>query len=405
MLFGKLSPAAVREVCLLNEYAIMHVGCGAEYGGGSTYVLLLMKALREHGWKVCFASTPGLTLDAVEAAGYPVFPVPAMQREIRPWSDLRALVQLVRIIRQIRPAVVHTHTSKGGFLGRLAARMAGVPVIIHTVHGFAFHEGISKGRKLLYLNLERAAARWCDRIISVNNEDRLQALSCGIAGPDKIVTIYNGIDTTPFDRYYDRNEIRREFGAGDSNVLVGMVARLAPSKAPLDFILAAHYVLDYRNDVKFVLVGDGPLRKEIEKAVRELDRTGAVFVIGHRTDVPALLSAMDIFVMTTLWEGLPIAVLEAMAMRKPVVATDVRGPREVVRHGETGYLVPPKSPIAVGKAVLELIDRVDQAKEMGLKGRRLVEEVFNISTMTERTINVYEETLMRKKLDMAADSG
>jgi glycosyltransferase involved in cell wall biosynthesis len=379
----------------MNRFRVLQIGCGSEYGGGSTYLLTLMQAIRDQGSETHFAGTPGLTLAAAEDSGFTVFPVPAMRREIRPWNDFVALLQLIRIIRAGRYDLVHTHTSKGGFLGRLAARATGVPAV-HTIHGFAFHNESSRLARLFYTRLEKTAARWSDLLISVNNEDRLEAVNTGIVRSEKIITICNGIDTSPFNRSFDRFKKRRELGIGNEELLVGTVARLAPQKAPLDFVAAALHLLSRRPDTKFIMVGDGPLRNLVETFIRKSRQADRILVCGHRTDVPELLAAMDIFVLTSLWEGMPISILEAMAMAKPVVATDIKGSREVVRDGETGYLVPPRDPVAVGEAVLRMAGRAEAAKVMGGNGRRLVEEVFNARRMTAETINVYLQLLTRR---------
>lgn len=382
----------------MGRYRVLHIGSGTEYGGGTTYVLMLMKAIIEHGGEVHFACTPGLTLEAVRSSGYQVFQIPSLQREIRPVADLLALCQLLRVIRKGKYNLVHTHTSKGGFLGRIAARMAGVPVVFHTVHGFAFHDRSSKFSYFLYLFLERFAARFCDKMISVNSEDRMAAVSSGVASHEKIITIYNGINCESFDCSCNGIKIRKELGVGEKDDLVGMVARMAPSKAPLDFVRAAEYVCARRKNVKFVLVGGGPQRAETEHLIRELGLTENIILTGYRTDVPEILAAMDIFILTTLWEGLPIALLEAMAMRKPVVATNVRGPREVIQHRETGLLVPPGDPTAAGEAILWLLIHKEEAKKMGSRGRILVEEVFNAKVMTRKTLAVYEELLKAREI-------
>lgn len=372
---------------------ILQIGSGAEYGGGSTYLLTLMDAIRNHGGEAHFACTPGLTLEAVNRADYRAFPVPAMQREINPYRDLRAILQLIKIIRRGKYELVHTHTSKGGFLGRLAAKTAGVPVVFHTVHGFAFHEQSSRVSQKLYVTLEKIAACCCHRIISVNHEDRLKAIELGITSLGKIITIQNGINTAPFDKVFDRLQVRKKLAVKEDEFLVGTVARLAPQKAPLDFVHAAAHVCSQRQDVKFIMVGDGPLHEQTEQLVDKLNLGDRIILAGYRTDIPELLSAMDVFVLTSLWEGLPISLLEAMAMRKPVVATDIKGSREVVSNGETGWLVPPRDPVATGDRIIQILSRWDEAHHMGSRGRELVDQVFNASIMTEKTLAAYNELL------------
>lgn len=378
---------------------ILQIGSGAEYGGATTYILMLLQALREQGWEVDYAGTPGKTLEVIRQAGYTVYPIPALQREIRPWRDFRALSQLRQVLRQQQYQVVHTHTSKGGILGRLAAKMAGIPAILHTVHGFAFHELSSPFQRLLYVRLEKTAAHWCDRLITVNEEDRLQALKYGIAKPEDIITVYNGIDTQPFDQallQVEQSSHEHSLVEPGSGLLVGMVARLAPSKAPLDFIHAASLVLSQRQDVKFVLVGDGPLQSQLEYEVNRLGLGDNILFTGFRQDVPQLLAAMDVFVLTTLWEGLPISLLEAMSMAKPVVATRVRGPREVVQHGVSGYLVPPGDPLAVSEAILSLLENKELRLQMGKAGRLLVDSKFHKASMLNHTLEVYSDLLKSK---------
>ncbi|HEX3031852.1 MAG TPA: glycosyltransferase family 4 protein [Bacillota bacterium] len=370
---------------------ILQIGSGAEYGGATTYLLMLLEALKEQGWEVDYAGTPGKTLQVVRDSGYRVFPIPALQREIRPLKDWLALRQLRQVLRQEHYQVVHTHTSKGGFLGRLAARQEGIPAILHTVHGFAFHELSSTFQRKLYVRLEKTAARWCDRLITVNEEDRQQALKYHISDPDSVTTVYNGIDTRPFDGVAP--------SPGEKPcLLVGMVARLAPSKAPLDFVRAAALVLNHRQDVKFLLIGDGPLQSELEFEVSLLGLRDRILFTGFREDVPNLLADLDVFVLTTLWEGLPISLLEAMAMAKPVVSTRVRGPREVVEHGVSGYLVPPGDTLAMSEAILELLENPALCFRMGQAGRRLIDSRFHRSAMLNHTLQVYREVLKAKNI-------
>ncbi|MBC8235033.1 glycosyltransferase family 4 protein, partial [bacterium] len=262
----------------------------------------------------------GQLVDVLRKHQIKVLFIPELRRQINPYYDLIAFIKLYRLFKTQKYDVVHTHSSKPGFLGRLAAKTAKTKAIVHTVQGFAFHEFSSRISTVVFTFLEKIAALVSDIIISVNEYDRRIAIERRIVKRDKIITIPNGICLEEFTINIDVEDKKRQLGIAPNKKVVGMVARLWAQKAPQVFIKAAAYVLERRKDVVFLLVGDGELKSELELLVGELGIEKDVLFTGWRTDVPQILEILDIFLLTSLWEGLPITILEAMVKRKPVVA-------------------------------------------------------------------------------------
>lgn len=324
--------------------------------------------------------------------------LPELKREINPLFDIFAFIKLFKLIKENRFSLVHTHSSKSGFIGRLAARAAGAKCVVHTVQGFAFHDYSSKLATLIIGLMERMAGLVTDRIIFVNQYDRKIALKMKLAAAEKTVTIPNGIDLSQFSPDGTMPVPSDLVGIEKSGGIVGMVARLWEQKSPQDFIRSIPFVVNVILDAKFLVIGDGHLKAELERLSRQLKVSDNVFFLGWRQDVKALLKMLDVFVLTSLWEGLSVSILEAMASGKPVVATNIKGNNELVVDGETGYLVPPKRPEQVGERVLNLLMNRTLAQKMGLKGYQRVKENFSIQN-TVGKINQLYDTLLVKNLN------
>jgi glycosyltransferase involved in cell wall biosynthesis len=308
-----------------------------------------------------------LDTEALAIAGARVELFDWLRHEISPWHDALAIVRLARHFRRRRVALVHTHSSKAGIVGRWAAVAARVPRVVHTVHGWSFNPTQPARVRRFYRALERATARVTDRIVVVAEGDRARGLAAGIGRPEQYALVRSGIDVLAFAApARARDAVRRELGAGDDTLLVGTLSCLKPQKAPEDFVRAAvaAHALEPRS--RFVLAGDGPLRAETAARIDELGASSFVRLLGWRRDVVDLLHAFDVFLLTSRFEGLPRAVLQAMAAGVPVVATAVDGTPEVVEHERTGLLVPAADPEAAAAAVVRL------AREPGL-ARRCVE--------------------------------
>ncbi|MBC8075797.1 MAG: glycosyltransferase, partial [Chloroflexales bacterium] len=256
-----------------------------------------------------------------------VYLIPPLIKPIAPWHDLAALRALVALIRQERYAIVHTHSSKAGVLGRIAARLAGVPLVIHTVHGLPWSQHTPAPLRLVYQRIEAYLARHSQHLITVAESNRQELIACGVAGPAQVTTIYSGIDCAPPQPPLDRAALCHTLGLDPHKPIVGSVARLSPQKAPLDLLRAIKLVQAQIPGAQCVLVGDGPLRQQVEAAARGM---GRVLLLGSRDDVAALLPLFDVFALASHWEGLGRAVSEALLAGLPAAVTAVNGVPELV---------------------------------------------------------------------------
>lgn len=327
------------------------------------------------------------------AAGVEVVVVPPLVRAIDPWRDLAAVVWLVRHFRERRPHVVHTHSSKAGILGRLAAVVAGVPVVVHSVHGWSFHDHMSNPSLWLVSLVERVAAELTDVLVIEARTDLRKGLDRGIGHEGKYRLIRNGIDLERFlDDVIDRSQARRSLGLPDDVPVVGTVGRLAEQKAPFAMVDAMAELLREHPEARFVWVGDGPLRHETEDRARSLGIDDSFILAGVRRDIPRVLRAFDVFALSSLWEGLPRTVTEAMASEVPVVATQVDGLTDAVTPGENGLLVPPADPGALAESIDAVLASPALAHKLRAGGRKRALE-FDRREMLRRIAAVYRESV------------
>lgn len=319
--------------------------------------------------------------------------LPSLVRQPAPRRDLATALKLWRLFERERPAIVHTHSSKAGIVGRLAARWARVPVIVHTVHGWGFHARTPALRRATYVRLERLAARWTARLVVVSTQDREKGLREGIGSRAQYVLIRSGIDLAPYrDARRHRAATRASLGIPPTACVLGAVTRLSPQKDPLTLVRAAAEVLRRLPDAYLVLVGDGPLRAELERLAAALGVLGRVRLTGIRRDVPALMGAFDVFVLTSLWEGLPRVIPQAMAAEVPIVATGVDGIAEAVEDGVTGRLAPPGSPALLAERVLDVVTAPDRGRALAARASARTSE-FELGAMLGALDGLYRELL------------
>jgi glycosyltransferase involved in cell wall biosynthesis len=316
--------------------------------------------------------------------------VPSLRNHISPIVNVKAVADIRRIMVQGNYDIVHTHSSVAGVVGRLAARIAGVPVVIHHVHGWGLREGMSSWTRMLYLTLERLCARFTDRMIVVSRPDIHKGLAHRIGREDKFALIYNGIALEKYRQPADDQQMRSDLGLDPDCKLVGMIGRLDEQKNPLDLIQAAAIVAKSYSEVQFLIVGGGSLRPECERLINELNLKEKVFLLGYRNDVARILSILTMTAMSSLWEGLPIAFLESMSAGKPIVANDVDGAREVVIDGETGFLVPRHQPSKMAERILHLLNNEKQCSEMGHIAQQR-SDYFSAERMVGRIESLYRE--------------
>lgn len=325
------------------------------------------------------------------AGGLPVLQVNALARSIHPWNDYRAFKQLQRAIADFKPDVVHTHSAKGGFLGR-AASWGRVPVVVHTVHGAPFHSFQNGLSRNLFIFLERWAAKRCHHMISVADAMTELMVGAGVASREKFTTIYSGMDVEPFmNCHLHRQAARSEFQFKESDVVVGKIARLFHLKGHEYLIDAARRVVDRNPQVHFLLVGDGVLRDALEDRIGRLKLRDNFHFVGlvPPEKVPYYLSCMDMLAHTSLREGLARTLPQALIAGKPVISYDIDGAREVAIPGETGYLLPPKSVEELAEAILELSADPRLRQRLGQGGAVRFTERFRHQTMTAQIRELY----------------
>lgn len=357
----------------------------SDWGGAQAYVFALSLGFRDV-FDVTVACAPGGPLvPRLRAEGIRVVEIPSLVHPPHPLADLTTLLRLVRWMRRERFAIVHCHSTKAGLLGRLAARMAGVPEIVFTAHGWPFVGWWHPLVRRVVMLAERAAAYMSTAIICVSDQDRRWALQMGIGTADKIFVIHNGVDPRLWMPH--PTDGRPEADGGGCRVV--SVGRLTDLKDPVTLLRAWQRIPEPH---RLILVGDGHLRPHLEAMVRD-GMSGRVTMLGARDDVPALLRAADIFVLASRWEGLPLAVLEAMMSRLPVVATTVGGVVEEVVDGETGLLVPPQNPEALASALARLLDDPALRRRMGEAGQARAREHFTEARMLKETAELYGRVL------------
>ncbi|MGH8069237.1 MAG: glycosyltransferase family 4 protein [Candidatus Entotheonellia bacterium] len=312
--------------------------------------------------------------------------------------ELKALVRLYHVIRRERPHIVHTHTAKAGFIGRLAARLAHVPVIIHTFHGHVLHGYYSSLKTHLLRRMERGLAYLTDCIIAVSEGVKQDLVAYGVAAAEKIQVVPLGLELEPFfNGHEEKGVFRRECHLNGVQRLVGIVGRLFPIKNHRLFLDAAALVAQQEPAAHFVIVGDGVLRSDIERHARSLGLADRVIFTGWRRDLPHIYNDLDVLAVTSNNEGTPVSAIEAMAAGCPVVATKVGGLPDLIREGETGYLVPPGDARAVATALLRVLHQPGMARRMGETGRMAVRERFSAQRLITDMEQLYLGLLERKR--------
>ncbi|MCK5379367.1 MAG: glycosyltransferase family 4 protein, partial [Acidobacteria bacterium] len=345
---------------------VLHIITRLELGGAQRNTLFTAGNLDRSQFSVGLAWGPGDELDseAMEIEDLERFEISALIRPIAPRMDLRALRELRRAISSFSPDIVHTHSSKAGILGRRAAHLEKIPVVIHSIHGWGFTPLQSPVKRRLLVAAERWVAPWTDHFIAVSQANIDQGRALGLLGDDTSL-IRSGIDLSPFRQLPDPVPVRRRLDIPDGVPVVTQIGNLKSQKAPLDFVRVAAIVASTNPEVHFVMAGDGPLRAQVEDLAGELEIADRLHLPGWWHDVPGLLAATDVAVLTSRHEGLPRAVVEALAAGVPVVATAVDGTPEVVRDGINGFLAPPGEVELLAAGVCTLLEDDDRRKVMG----------------------------------------
>lgn len=371
------------------------------------FLLPLTAALECEGYSVTISCARGPWFEEMKQRGFRLVENP-VSRNANVLHHARSVWRTVKLLRGEQITVLHVHTPIAALVGRLAARIAGTPLVIYTAHGFYFHENSRPATKAALIALEKIGAACGDFVMTVSAEDKAAAIKYGIAASDRVETIFNGVDTTHYDprRFSgeDRAASRSRLGIPIDAPVIGMMGRLVREKGFFEFFEAAAKVLKTHPQTWFLVVGDllpsdyDGSRDDLKAHIARLGVTERTVFAGMVDDPAPSLNAMDVFCLPSYREGMPISLLEAMSMGLPCIATDIRGCREEVVDGETGWLVPARQTGPLAEKMIDLLSHSEQAAHMGAAGRRRVQELFDIRKVVERQVNIYHRLLREKGL-------
>ena len=340
------------------------------------FLLPLIDGMQREGWQVTAVCSDGPFVPALRERGYAIETVP-IARSMNPLAALRSMMALVRLFRRERFDVLHVHTPVAALIGRLAARIAGIPLVVYTAHGFYFHEEMPRRKRLLFVALERFAGLFTDLLFSQSAEDAEEAVAEGIAPRERVLAIGNGVDVSCFDpaKVGAGGAVRAAMGIPADAFVVGMIGRQVREKGVGEFLAAAVDLAPRFPKIWFLLIGerlasDHAGGVEAEFAAAKVQLGEHLIAPGLRSDIPQMLAAMDLFCLPSWREGMPRTIIEAMMMGKPVVATDIRGAREEVVPEETGVLVRTRAPDKLAAAIGRFIRDPAWGARLGQAGRQ-----------------------------------
>lgn len=388
-----------------KKIRIVNIITRMELGGPPILVLDILQHLDKERFESTIAT--GITIDRkYDMIGFArdknirVFAMPSLVRDIHPLKDIKTLIKLVIFLKKEKFDIVHCHTSKGGFIGRLAAKLAGAKIIIYSPHGDIFEGYFCRLATDFFILLEKFAARFTDKIINLTKIEIERFLEHGIGTRHQLKQIYNGINIKYYERAMTSNLKKRdEFGLGKDDFVCATVGRLVPVKGHTYLIKAIQKVVKVIPEAKFLFVGDGELKPKLSEEIKSYDLQRNVFLLGARSDIATILSCINVFLLPSLNEGFGMVLIEAMAARKPVIATNVGGVPEVIINGTTGILVPPEDPEAFSSAIIKLYNNPEMSLEMGLAGYKRAKKLFNIETTVHELEELYETLIAEKNIN------
>jgi glycosyltransferase involved in cell wall biosynthesis len=370
---------------------ILYLVTQSSWGGAQKYVFDLATNLPENFAITVACGGNGMLIDKLKTVGINVKIFKNLVRPINPIRDFICFWQLWRFIRREKFDIVHTNSSKAEILGNLAARVAGVKKIFFTAHGFVFNEPQNKYKREIYIWLEKFANKFSRKIIAVSNFDRQTALQENICPVEKIVTVHNGLDCDKFERAIAVSVNQREkLGLSPGNFVVGTVANFYPVKGLKYFISAAALVVEKIPNARFVIVGEGELRLDMEKQIRDLNLEKTVILTGFQADLCGFLPAFDLFVLPSLKEGFPYALLEAQVAGLPIIATRVGGVPEIIIDYSNGLLIEKANESALAQKIIQAYQDENLRKNISQKGKYEVKKKFDLRLMIEKTSLIYD---------------
>jgi len=394
----------------MRKTRVIHVITRFDKGGSAENTYLTAAGLDREAYEVLLVMGPSgesemgplerasveENLSRLRAQGVKILTFAGIVRRVSPVNDLKALFALWRLFRRERPALVHTHTSKAGILGRWAAWLAGVPVLVHTPHGHVFWGYFGPAKTRVFILLERLTALITDRLVMLTDQERRDHLRFRVAPEEKFATVHSGVDLRRFTAPADeRGEVRKSLGIPDGALVVGAVGRLTAVKGHRHLLDAARAVIDRCPKTVFVFLGAGELLGVLQRQAAALGIESNVRFAGWRPDVSLAMSAFDLFAFPSVNEGMGKALVEAMAMEKPVVASRIGGIADLVNDGVNGFLVPPSDPEALADRILFLMENPDTGRRMAAKAAETA-AAYGSAAMVRKIEALYTDLLPRR---------
>lgn len=375
----------------MNAARVLQLITHLDAGGAQETVILLAAGLANHGFDVTVAAGPGGTeRPRLTGRGIRVDTVATLRRDVSPPADVRALFEIAALVRAGGFDVVHTHSSKAGVLGRLAARRCGVRAIVHTSHGLPVNPDMSGPERAVLTAAERVAARACDRVVAVSRATAAELVSLRLARPGRIVVIPSGVELPPPTTAEQRAAARAALGLPPDCVAAGWIGRYFAQKRPDLVVAAARRIVDSVERAHVVLAGDGPLLEQARATAAGHPR---IHFAGYVRDIAAVYAAIDVMLLASAWEGLPRTVLEALGAGVPVVSTDVSGVSEVVSDGINGALAPPGRWEELAEAAISILTDDTARAEMAAAARAGVGRTYSAAHTVAATAALYDELL------------
>ncbi len=373
-----------------SKIKILHVITHLPIGGAQDNTLYTVELLDKEKYDISLCCN--LDGDLVERAkkieAIKIFDIPFLCREVSPYRDIRAFLSLYKLFKEEEFTIIHTHSSKAGLLARLAAVLNKTPIVIHTIHGFAFNDFMNMFKKNFFIYVEKLLAKWTDVLITVSNLNKKKIIDLNIAHENKIKNIYSGIDLRLFTNKRN-DDFRKELNVENDHLLLGSVGRLSDQKDPIRMIEAFCIISKPFPNAHLVLVGDGELKGKILEKIDKLNLNGKVHLTGNKNNPWSVYHSMDLFIMSSIYEGLGRSITEALSCGVPVVCTDVEGVPEIVRDNETGILVPPKDSNKLANGIIRTLNDMETAKKMAEEGRRFVNDNFDVNKMVNDIDGLY----------------
>jgi glycosyltransferase involved in cell wall biosynthesis len=394
----------------MGKIKVIHIITRFDKGGAAENTFLTVKGHDKNRYEVILirglsyesnmghseTSAVESSLEEAGRTGVKIFTIPELVRRIDPFNDFKTVLKLIRIFREERPHIVHTHTSKAGILGRWAALLAGVPVIIHTPHGHVFWGYFNRWKTKLYVLLERLTATITDRIVTLTEQEKKDHVRYHIADENKFTVIHSGVDLSKFSgTQVNVAEMKNKLGIAQGAFVVGTVGRLTPVKGQKYLIEAAAKILPKIPEIVFVFLGDGELMNELKMQAASAGISDKVKFLGWLPNVAEFMSTFDIFVLPSLNEGMGKVLVEAMAAGKPIIASDIGGISDLVVHGKNGLLVSPMNSDALANSIELVLGNSQMRTNMGEEGQRLSQE-YDVNSMISKIDCLYLQLFTSK---------